>query len=174
VVVLAVGAVVVALGVVLALTVSSDPQAETRSTHLIGKDAPDVTVRTLDGKPVRLGDYRGKTVVVNFWNTWCIPCRQELPALKQWYAQRRADPDVILVGIVRDDTEAAVRRSVLDDGIAWTVATDPGGDAALEFGTRGQPETFVIGPLGKVRAAQIQPVSVKSLDLMVANAQAAG
>jgi cytochrome c biogenesis protein CcmG/thiol:disulfide interchange protein DsbE len=171
---LGVSVAVVGLAVVLAVTVKADPQADTRRTRLIDKPAPNVTVRTLDGETMKLADLKGKTVVVNFWNTWCIPCQEELPALQRWWAQHQEQDDVVLVGIVRDDTERAVRRTVQDEKIGWTIAMDPGGDAALEFGTRGQPETFVVGPLGFVRGAQLQPVTVGSLDTMVAAAQRFG
>ena len=63
---------------------------------------------------------------MNFWNTWCIPCQQEHPALKQFYARHRDDPDFALVGIVRDDTRRAAGQYAKAEGIDWIIAMDPG------------------------------------------------
>src|SRR5205823_5500874 len=93
---LAVGLVVAVLGVVLALNVGSDPQADAQHSRLVGRPAPEFEVRTLDGTPVTLTAVAGKSVVVNFWNTWCIPCQEELPALKAFYAKHQADPDFVM------------------------------------------------------------------------------
>jgi len=99
---LAVGAVVIVLGVVLALNVGNDPQLESQQNRLLGKRAPDFDVATLDGPAVTAEDLAGKAVIVNFWNTWCLPCQQELPALKSFYRAHANDPDFAMVGIVRD------------------------------------------------------------------------
>ena len=113
---LGVGIVVVVFGVVLALNVSgSDPNVtEGRFT---GQDvvAPGFASRRTTtlrrssrsrhstGEQLALSDLAGKTVVVNFWNTWCIPCIQEAPALKEFYERHKDDPDFAMIGIVRDD-----------------------------------------------------------------------
>jgi cytochrome c biogenesis protein CcmG/thiol:disulfide interchange protein DsbE len=168
---LAVGAAVCVLAVVLALTVSSDPHAEANTSRLVGKPMPTFTVEGLDGKPVTSASLRGKTLVVNFWNSWCIPCRQEHDALTSWYAQHHDDPSVVLLGIVREDTKSAIRSYVKDHHVTWPVAFDPGAKAALDFGTRGQPETYAIGPDGVVAASKFGPVTPTVLDQMVAYAQ---
>ena len=72
---------------------------------------------------------------------------------------------------MRDDTERAVREFVADEGIDWTIATDPEAKAALDFGTRGQPETFAITPDGLIAGAQIGPSSVEDLETLLAAAQ---
>jgi cytochrome c biogenesis protein CcmG/thiol:disulfide interchange protein DsbE len=170
----AVGLVVAVLAVVLALTVSSDPQAEMNTSRLVGKRVPSYRVVGFDGTPISEQSLAGKTVLVNFWNSWCIPCRQEHPALAQWYAQHKDDPDVVLLGIVREDEKAAARKWVRDQKVDWPVAFDPGGKAALDFGTRGQPETYAIGPDGVVVGSVFGPATVKTLDQMVAYAQGSG
>jgi cytochrome c biogenesis protein CcmG/thiol:disulfide interchange protein DsbE len=78
---------------------------------------------------------------------------------------------VVLLGIVREDSTRAVRSYVKDQRVAWPIAFDPGGKAALDFGTRGQPETYAIGPDGAVVASKFGPVSVAVLDQMVAYAR---
>ncbi len=168
---LAVGAGVCVLAVVLALTVSSDPHQDSNTSRLVGKKAPAFTVQSLDGKPITSGSFAGRTVLVNFWNSWCIPCRQEHDALSAWYAEHRNDPSVALVGIVREDTEQAVRSYVKDAKVTWPIGFDRGAKAALDFGTRGQPETYAIGPDGLVVASKFGPVTPQVLDQMVAFAQ---
>ena len=76
---------VVVLGVVLALNVGTDPLAATKESKLLGQRAPAFELKDLDGETVASDALAGKTVVVNFWNEWCEPCLQELPALKQFW-----------------------------------------------------------------------------------------
>ena len=168
---LGVAVVVMVVGVVLATQVGDDPRAETTRSQLVGDAAPRFTVRPLGGKTLTRADLGGRTVIVNFWNTWCVPCHAELPALKRFWARHRDDPSVALVGIVRDDGERAVRDYVAAEGIDWTIAMDPSAQAALDFGTRGQPETFAISPEGLIAGAQIGPSSVQDLETMLAAAQ---
>jgi cytochrome c biogenesis protein CcmG/thiol:disulfide interchange protein DsbE len=163
---LAAGAVVAVLAVVLATQVGTDPRADTNQSHLVGKDAPIYDLSAIDGTPLRSSDLSGKVVVVNFWNSWCIPCQEEHPALVEFFRRHAADPAFAMVGIVRDDTEGAIRRYVDDEGVPYTVAFDPGARAALDFGTRGQPETYAISPDGVVQGAQIGPASVATLESM--------
>src|SRR5262249_11864948 len=110
-------------------------------------------------------------VIVNFWNSWCIPCQQEHPALVEFYRRHAADPGFAMVGIVRDDTEDAVRSYVADEGVPYTVALDPGAQASLDFGTRGQPETYAISPDGVIAGTQFGPSSVTNLEQMYAAAR---
>ena len=144
------------------------------------------TARCSDGRhhgsiflPSRAGrsaatDLVGKSVIVNFWNTWCLPCQQELPALKEFYARHATDTDVVMIGIVRDDTTSRVRAYVREEGIGWTIALDPGNQAALDFATRGQPETLAISPAGQIVASKYSVMSVAELDSFLAYARSAG
>ena len=166
-----VGVAVATLAVVLALNVNKDPRADASHSRLVGHAAPTFTLPTLDGKDVSTASLAGKTVIVNFWNSWCQPCLQELPALQAYYGQHANDADLVLLGVVRDDTEEAVRAAVQSGKIGWTIALDPGSKAAVAFATRGQPETYVIGPDGVIAASLYGPASVKSLDAMVAAAR---
>jgi len=168
---LAVGAGVCALAVVLALTLSSDPQAEANTSRLVGQQVPEFSVEGLDGEPITSASLAGKTVLVNFWNSWCIPCREEHDALKSWYEANRNDSSVVLLGIVREDRRKDALEWVDEKGVDWPVGFDPGGKASLDFGTRGQPETYAIGPDGVVVASKFGPVTPAVLDQMVAYAQ---
>jgi thiol-disulfide isomerase/thioredoxin len=166
---LAVGIAVAAFAVVLAVNVSTDPRADFNTSRLLGKAAPAFTLTDFGGKKVTSADLAGKTVIVNFWNSWCLPCKQELPALQQWYSTHRNDADVVLLGIPRDDIASDIRTTARDEHMDWAVANDGGAEAAtLDYATRGQPETFAISPNGVVIASVIGPVRVRDLDKMAA------
>jgi cytochrome c biogenesis protein CcmG/thiol:disulfide interchange protein DsbE len=164
----AVAAVLVVLGVILALNVGSDPQADAQKSLLLDKAAPEFDLPTLDGQRVSSAVLAGKTVIVNFWNEWCIPCRRETPALTTFWAAHRNDPDVAMVGITRDaQSTRDVKKYVKDHEIDWTIALDPGAKAALAFGTRGQPETFAISPSGRIVGYQLSEMNVAGLEALL-------
>ena len=174
IVALAVALVVVVLGVVLALNVGSDPEADAKQSQLVGKAAPAFDLPNLAGGKVTLADIAGKSAIVNFWNAWCTPCRQEAPALAQFYDRHKDDPDFTMVGIVRQDETGTVRAYVKKNGVSWTIALDPDNTAALDFATRGQPETYAISPSGIVAAAKYGPMSSTELERFLAAARASG
>jgi cytochrome c biogenesis protein CcmG/thiol:disulfide interchange protein DsbE len=174
IVALAVALVVVVLGVVLALNVGNDPQQDAKQSQLVGKAAPDFDLPNLTGGRVTSAGVAGKSVIVNFWNSWCIPCQQEEPALQTFYAEHKDDSDFVMIGIVREDETQNVRAFVRENSVGWTVALDPKDDAALAFATRGQPETYAISPSGVVAAANIGPMSQRGLELFLDAARASG
>jgi cytochrome c biogenesis protein CcmG/thiol:disulfide interchange protein DsbE len=170
---LGVGVAVAALAVVLATQVGTDPRADSQTSRLVGKPAPSFTVRTFDGQTVSSQTLVGKAVLVNFWNSWCIPCQQELPALRE-FAQRHADdPTVVVLGVVRDDTSDAARRYATTERMTWPLAMDSGSNLSVAFGTRGQPETFAISASGKIVGSEWGPASVRNLEVLL-NAARAG
>jgi cytochrome c biogenesis protein CcmG/thiol:disulfide interchange protein DsbE len=159
---LAAGAVLVAFCVVLAVQHRTEA-AMPRIVQQHGT-APNVALQTLDGTHLDTKALQGKTYVVNFFNSWCIPCQQELPALKQFYAEHKDDPNFEMIGVVRDDDASAVRGYVKSSKIAWPVAMDPNGSAALGFGTTGQPETYVVADDGTVSCGTLGPSTLTLLD----------
>lgn len=171
---LGVAVVVVAFSVVLATQVGGDPKSDTTTSRLLGDRSPAFDLKSIEGQKVSLHDLEGRSVIVNFWNTWCIPCHQELPALKAFFAQHASDTDFAMVGIVRDDTAGAVRAYVQAEGLHWAIALDPDAAAALAFGTRGQPETFAISPDGVIVGFQYGPSRVKDLEQLLAEARGTG
>lgn len=165
---LTVGVGVLAFSVMLAVNVDTDPRADLNTSRLLGKPAPELALTRLDGTRLTSADLVGKTVIINFWNSWCLPCREELPALQQWYANHKDDPNLVFIGIPRDDSSAAIRAAAREDQMAWAVANDRGAKAAaLSFATRGQPETFAVSPDGIIKASLLGPASVEVLDQLV-------
>jgi cytochrome c biogenesis protein CcmG/thiol:disulfide interchange protein DsbE len=151
-------------------TVGKDPLHQHGS--LVGKRAPAFNLTNVDGSsPVTSAALNGRTVVVNFWNSWCIPCRQEHPALVEFYKNHRTDPSFAMVGIVRDDDAKAVRDYVARESVKWTIGIDPKGAAAIAYGTNGQPETYMIGPDGRVHAELFGPATFDDLERMYQRAR---
>jgi cytochrome c biogenesis protein CcmG, thiol:disulfide interchange protein DsbE len=161
---LGVGVVLVAFSVVLAKTIGNRAEASLPRIVQQHRTVPWFTVTTLDGKPLDSSALRGKTYVVNFFNSWCIPCQQEAPALKQFYAEHKNDPDFAMLGVVRDDDAGAVRGYVRNEKFDWPIAMDPKGSAALGFGTTGQPETYIVRSDGVAACGTLGISTTAALD----------
>lgn len=115
---------------------------------VVGKLAPDINLTTLEGKPFRLSDYRGKAVVVNFWATFCEPCRAEHIALQRT-AQSFGDRAQFVGVIYQEDPDVTARflKRTLN---TYPQVIDPDSDRAIAYGVSGVPETFIIAPDGTV------------------------
>jgi len=137
---------------------------------LLGRPAPEIDAPTLAGGRLRLSSLRGTYVLVNFFNSWCVPCRQEHPELLKFSQRHQAARDAVLVGVVHDDTAEAVRSYMARDGGDWPVVDDPG-RIGLDFGVRGQPETFVIDPDGVVISRIVSAVDADGLDRLLRRAR---
>jgi cytochrome c biogenesis protein CcmG, thiol:disulfide interchange protein DsbE len=111
--------------------------------------APDFTLRTLDGEQVRLSDLRGKPVVLNFWASWCEPCKFEHELLQQ--ASRYYGQSVAFLGVVYQDQEASVRRYLLDHPSAYRHTLDPDSKVAIDYGVSGVPESYLVDANGVIR-----------------------
>jgi peroxiredoxin len=113
--------------------------------------ARDVSARSLDGKTARLSDFRGKIVLLNFWATWCPPCREEMPALeKLWKAMK--DKDFAIMGISGGESMSVVKRFVEIGGYTYPIYADTSNEAASAYGIRFIPTTYVIDKSGAVIA----------------------
>ena len=123
----------------------------------------DLQVTTLDGRPLRLSDLRGSIVMIDFWSSWCPPCRSEAPILAEAY-ERWSELGVEFVGISIWDTESDVRDFVELHGIEYPNAVDESGQIAVEFGVRGIPEKFFVNPEGEIVRKINGPNTSQSLD----------
>jgi cytochrome c biogenesis protein CcmG/thiol:disulfide interchange protein DsbE len=116
----------------------------------VGGPAPAFSALRLrgDGR-LALGSLRGKAVVVNFFQSYCVPCKAEAPALQQAYAEYR-NQGVVFVGIDYWDSIAEGRKFVDRHGVTYPVVRDPGGNVADRYGVTGTPETFFIDRRGRL------------------------
>lgn len=145
-------------------------------TVAVGQPAPDFALRDLDGRVVRLSGYRGQTVVLNFWASWCGPCRVEMPELLRAYEQRRASGDLVVLAVDRlhEDSEGAVRAFVREFGLSFPVLLDADEEVVRRFNVTGLPATFFIDRDGVVRAIHVGPVLGELLTQGIAAADAGG
>lgn len=110
----------------------------------------DFRLESMDGRQVSLSDLADRTVVVNFWATWCPPCIEEMPSLRRLASSFEGRSDVELVAISTDDDWGPVRDFFADAPPNFTVLLDPGGAVARQYGTTKFPETYLI-QRGQVR-----------------------
>jgi len=128
-------------------------------------------INSFDGSnEFQLSDYRGKTVVINFWASWCAPCRDEAPALEQGW-QIHQNNDVVFIGINTWDSEAKAQDFMQSFGLSFPNALDERGTVAVEYGMIGIPETFFIAPDGTISRKIIGGVDVASINEAIAEAQ---
>ena len=155
----------------LVLALANGQPAATRAVKspLVGKPAPDIAGTTVDGDEASLAGLEGKWVVVNFFATWCVPCRQEHPELVRFSQAHQGDAAVL--GVIYSDNAQAVKEFRDKEGGDWAMVTDPKGRIALDFGVAGVPESFLISPDGVVVAKLLGGVRAGDLDQLLYRAK---
>jgi len=113
--------------------------------------APDVTLQTMDGRTINLGEQPGKVILVNFWATWCAPCRKEIPDLVNLYSELQSE-GLEIVGIAVDQEGAeVVKPFVKKQKINYPIVLDPDQSTESHFEAMyGLPTTYVVNPEGKI------------------------
>ena len=139
-------------------TAEADPldeaaQAAAATLVRAGDAAPDFTVSLFDGGSVRLSDLRGKTVLVNFWATWCPPCREELTRVQAELIDRFEGRDFVFLPISRGETRETVARFREQTGYRFPMGLDPEQTIYNMYATNFIPRNFLVGPDGRVIVA---------------------
>jgi len=111
--------------------------------------APDFELPDTDGKTHRLSAYRGKTVIVNFWATWCPPCREEIPSMNRAWQQLR-DEDVIMLAVNLGEDEDTIFVFTADYPADFPLLLDRDGAVVEQWPVKGLPTTYVIAPDGSI------------------------
>ena len=119
------------------------------NSPLIGQQAAPFTVTLFDGKKLSLDDLRGKAVFLNFWASWCPPCRAEARDLEAAW-QRVKNSDVVFLGVDIQDTEEDARAYLREFDVTYPNGRDLTGKVAVDYGVWGIPETFFIDPQGRI------------------------
>ncbi len=133
---------------------------ETAKKTAIGQMAPDFTQNDVNDQPVKLSDFRGKYVLLDFWASWCGPCRQENPNLVKAYHQFK-DKNFTVLGISLDNPGKKENwlKAIADDQLEWTNLSDLKGwknEVSVLYGIRSIPQNFLIGPDGKILASDLR------------------
>lgn len=167
----AVAGVVAALALVAAIWVLTGREAAPQGQAMseVNRPAPAFTTPALDGGTVTLADYGGKVVLLNFWGTWCEPCKRELPALEQAH-QTYGDQGLAVIGVnLTDDEQAQGRdtaqiRAFLDQyGVTYPIALDTQGDLTNAYRVFPLPTSFFIDQQGRIRYVHIGELTLEDV-----------
>jgi cytochrome c biogenesis protein CcmG/thiol:disulfide interchange protein DsbE len=140
----------VLFALLLASGLGKDPRA--LPSELIGKPAPRFSLPRIDADgTISSQDLAGQVVVLNFWASWCLPCRQEHDDLEAAWGRYR-ERGVVVLGVLFEDTREGAMGFRRELGGDWPMADDPGSKTAIAYGVFGVPETFVISPDGTIAA----------------------
>ncbi len=142
----------------------------------IGQQAPDFELPLLGGQTAKLSDYRGRTVVLNFWATWCPPCQAEMPHMQQVHAEQE-NHGVTILGVNATSTEVSepvVRAWVKEWGLAFPNVLDRQGEVGKTYRVNAYPATFVIDAQGTIRHKHPGPMNKEMLEQAIAKAKKSG
>lgn len=128
-----------------------------------GQPAPPLAGATLDGGHLDLAELRGRPVIVNFWASWCVPCREEFPLLAA-ALRDHAQEGLVIVGVLFKDEPEPARRFVAEQGVDWPTVLDPDGRLAAAYRVVAPPQTYFIDRSGIVRSIQIGELLEVDLD----------
>ncbi len=146
----------------------SGPVSESVKAEL-DKPAPDFTLKDLDGNTVRLSDLRGKVVFLNFWATWCPPCRAEMPDIEKVH-QKYKDQDVVVLGIDLRESADTVRAFVEEGGYTWTFLLDTTGKVGSMYNVSAIPTSYFVDKNGIIRAVTIGGMTGATIEAKLAQA----
>ena len=160
-------AVAAALLVLLLATRDSAPERRA-SSPLLGGLAPPVAGATIEGEPFDLDDWRGRWVLVNFFQSTCVPCIVEHPELVAFAARHAVADDARVVSVVFDDSQDNVREFFAVHGGDWPVLAEGATAAAVAYGVTGVPESYLVAPSGLVAWKQLGGVTADAIDDVIA------
>jgi cytochrome c biogenesis protein CcmG/thiol:disulfide interchange protein DsbE len=160
---LRIGVVIAMAALVLVLILAFRRDPHDIRTGTVGKPAPAFTLQRLDGSGTMVIDApRGRVTVVNFFASWCIPCKEENPALVRVYERYRAS-NVEFIGVLYQDSRESGLKYVQDNGVPWLTGSDDDGRVAFAYGVFGIPETYFIGADGVIAGRHIGPIDETTL-----------
>lgn len=136
---------------------------------IVGYPAPDFTLPDLDGNTVRLGDFRGKVIFLNFWAIRCPACRAEMPAMEEVYQEYKYK-DVVFIGVDLGEFRSSVKSFVEANGYSWTFVIDSTGEVARDYMVNFIPSSFFIDKNGIIRALQVGALSKWGMEIRLAEA----
>src|SRR5690625_3691238 len=140
--------------------ISDDEAAEEAATEKddevgieVGDTAPNFTLETLEGEEVKLSDYRGQKVLLNFWATWCPPCRAEMPDMQKYHEEDAEDSDTVILAVNLTDTEKSesdVDEFLDEYGITFSILSDEKSHIANMYSAQALPTSYLINEDGSI------------------------
>jgi thiol-disulfide isomerase/thioredoxin len=130
--------------------------------------ADGYTYTDMEGNPVKLSDYRGKWVVVNYWATWCPPCLEEIPELVNFH-DRHSEHDAVVLGINMEKKDREQLLQFLDDNLVSYPVVPMSEDMPLLGNIPGLPTTYLLDPTGKTAAVQVGQVTSEMIEKFIAS-----
>jgi cytochrome c biogenesis protein CcmG/thiol:disulfide interchange protein DsbE len=168
---IALGLAVVVLAFVLVLATRRSAEESAADSPLLGKPAPEVIGPGLDGGTIRLSQFQGRYVLLNFFASWCGPCQREHDDLVRFQDTHRDAGDATVLAVLFNDEPDDARRFFERRGGDWPVITNSDAKVSLEFGVRGPPESFLISPEGIVLSRIIGEVDATRLEDLLGQAE---
>jgi len=159
---IAVGVVMVALIALLATRGTNEPI----SSKIVNQAAPTFSGETTDGTTFNLANHRGEWVLVNFFATWCVPCRLEHPELVKFANEHSKDPVQVVSVAYGNDQADTIREFFAQQGGTWPVIPADTGRVALDYGVTGVPETYIVAPSGLV-IGRLEGVTADELNQII-------
>lgn len=156
------------IGVVGFLMFSLSPEPGDKGPFVLreGTPAPNVKLTDLKGKNWDLSNLRGSVVIVNFWATWCPPCKEEMPSLNRLYNRYKNRDDFEVLAILYQDQPESARDYAMAGGFDFPILLDPSSLTAGAYGLTGVPETYIIGKNGVLVKKFIGPVNFDDQNLI--------
>ena len=145
------------------ITTDAEPDKSVADTNKIGYPAPDFTLIDLDGNTVQLSELKGKVVFINFWASWCPPCRAEMPEIGAIY-QKYKTKGVVVLGVDLLEPEDWVRQYVQKGGFNWTFVVDTTGEVAAAYNIIRIPTSFFIDTEGVIRSKGVGDMTMRTME----------
>lgn len=136
-----------------------------------GDNAPDFELTTLEGKKVKLSDYQGKKVILNFWATWCPPCKAEMPHMQNYYEDfaEKENVEILAVNLTSGDSADKVDDFVLDYGLTFPIPMDTEGSVGETFEAITIPTSYMIDTKGRIQNKIVGPMNEQMIEDFVSN-----
>jgi peroxiredoxin len=136
-----------------------------------GKHAPDFKLTTLKGEPVKLSDYKGKKVILNFWATWCPPCKAEMPQMQNFYEREKDNGiNILAVNLTKmENGKAAIKKFANDYHLTFKIALDEEGTIGLQYQASTIPTSYIIDSNGVITKKIVGPMDEGMMEKLTKN-----
>ncbi|MBF6633394.1 MAG: redoxin domain-containing protein [Planococcus sp. (in: Bacteria)] len=135
-----------------------------------GEKAPDFLLTTLDGEEVKLSDYQGKKVLLNFWATWCPPCRAEMPHMQTYYDEQAKDENVVILAVnltTEDKGLGKIEDFVEEFGLEFPIPMDENGDVGALYQAVSIPTSYAIDTEGRIQNKVVGPMDETMMEQLI-------